>query len=257
MLVSGWEFSPDIYHDTQIKQAIGEQILLHSMGSLGTPLGFKTQRKGVLVQDITPDGETPAAIQSGSNTGALDWHTEDASLKYCCDYIGLFCLDNDSQTATRLVDLWNLELLADLLCELMKPQFVIAEDMPFDGELENPQALVTMYNGKFQFRVDPLFTHSTTTRGTNALAALMKKINENALDIRLSPGEMLIINNNLCAHAREEIVYRYPSARRHLQRLMVFRKAIPPQNLDLKRQVIVLKPNIQGDSDMFSTKTST
>jgi len=242
VLVTGLSFAQCLREDSNRLKVIGEQILYSTTRGLGTALGFESQRKGVLVQNITPDSKTSSRIQSGTNMESLDWHTEDASLKYCCDFLALFCLYNDSETATNIVDLWNCAIPADLLGELMKPQFIIKEDMPFDGELNNPQPLVTHYNRKFQFRIDPLFTTYANHTAKRAMDSMLNLMEQHSTQIRLRSGDLLILNNNLCAHGREKIVYNNPKDLRHLQRLMVFQKSIPPQNIDHENRVVRLKP---------------
>lgn len=218
---------------------IAEQMIVTLTSLLGQPLGFNTQRDGAVIQNIRPEVSSSNEDPSGTNTNSLAWHTEDAALKFNCDYIALICLRNDSGTSTFLSRLDELGLPDCTLDALKKPHFNINADGSYKTYQSNPHPILTYEEGQAIYRVDPEFTQPLNANAVGALSELLKAADRSKLDIVLEPGNLLIFDNNIFIHGRSKIDYADENQIRWLQRLMIFNRDIPsglidPHNLTIK-----------------------
>jgi L-asparagine oxygenase len=219
---------------------ISETMLIGATSAMGIPYGYRGQRHGRVIQDITPSRDTDENIQSGSNMNYLEWHTEDAGLKYNCDYVALYCLRNDPDTTTSLCNLRDQVFSEQTLSLLRQPLFHIEADAHYGTYLHNPQSLLSVENDIDVFRIDPLFTVCMTDLAKAAIRELVEIANRHKLDVTLKPGDLLVFDNRVCIHARNKIHYRHADELRWLQRVMLFEKTIPMELLDLETMNICL-----------------
>jgi L-asparagine oxygenase len=222
------------------KTWLSEALLICLTASLGRPLGYNTQRGGTVIQNIRPENLLRQHSASATTTGGLGWHTEDAALKYNCDYLALYCLKNDPKTKTFICRLDTLKLSRHISNTLSLAEYNIIPDGNYKTFVTNPQAIRSILNKQYVFRVDLEFTKCLTERSFRALRCLIEEADKSRIDFVLEPGDLLVIDNRKCIHGRTKIAYGSPDQLRWLQRLMIFRKRIPVELLNKNDLNIIL-----------------
>lgn len=209
-----------------------ELVLTLAMLLLGEPIAYADEKEGALIQDICP---VPGQENKQENTGStfLEFHTEDGFHPFKPDYIGLLCLRGDRdglcQTATASIRNVMHLLPSTALTLLRQPMFRLRISSSFGAADFTPET--TFYS-----RQVPVLTGSMAEPDMCIDFFLMEAMNEPcrwALDVlkealikvtfahRMEPGDLMIIDNRMAAHARTGFTPRYDGKDRWLQRMFV------------------------------------
>jgi L-asparagine oxygenase len=219
---------------------VAEGVLLGLSGLLGEAVGFTSEKQGRLIHDVVP---VPAGSTTQTNQGSsvfLNFHNDivyDPIGRYDLsnpDFLVLNCLrsDHDGQASTYYAD-------ARDVCRALDPQVLETLRCPL-FRLNAPGSYVRNFAGGTDVLSDavPLISgpaeapeicasangiHALTRAAQDALAQLQRACREVAHEVRLRPGQALLINNRKGLHARSAFTARYDGADRWLQRTYVRR----------------------------------
>jgi enduracididine beta-hydroxylase len=219
---------------------------------LGGLFGWATQQDGAIVHDIAPARGDEHSQVSSSSSELLWWHTEEAFHPLRCDYLGLICLRNPGQVATTFASVNGIELAPEIRKVLFDRRFVIRPDdshlarehdrslsVGKEGELllaarkridrmnKQPQRVALLY-GDFDspyLSVDPFYTDvpADDAQACQAYETLCGALERQLKEIRLSPGEILFVDNYRAVHGRKPFPARYDGTDRWLKRVNITR----------------------------------
>jgi len=151
----------------------------------------------------------------------LGWHTDDAHDTEPCRYIALLCLQGGD--AHTCISPYNPNLLEQSTRNILsQPLFTISSDESYriKSTLRTP-ILDKEKEGALLLRFDPYFTTCDAKEGQQALDTLAMTFNSNHESVCLKPGDFLVINNRIVAHARSSFTPDYSASDRWLQRLII------------------------------------
>ncbi|MFE9097042.1 DUF4350 domain-containing protein [Streptomyces sp. NPDC007264] len=215
---------------------LSELWLAGFASALGFPLAYLQEKHGLLFQNVAPTPHNAANLSSESSAILLDFHTETAFHPHMPDFLMLHCLRNDHEGVAKTImasvrmALPHLSL-ADR-CELFVPQFRTGVDFSFgsaNGVQGNGPTLPVLYGNPY----DPYMTFDLdlmvgdTPHAQQALEALRGAVNKVRRWVRLSPGDLLIVNNRRAVHARSEFPARFDGRDRWLQRVCLVSDPVP------------------------------
>lgn len=198
---------------------------------LGLPTGYHELRSGTLYHDVYP---SPGAHYLSSETSEtlLEFHTEMAYHRHQPQYVMLACsrADHDRTAATLVA---SVRKALPLLNERSRKQ-LLAEPMPcnvdvaFRGDdpegLRGPVASVQVLVGDPN---DPLLGYDrellapATPEAKHALAMLSTALDEVTEAVKLTPGDLIIIDNYRTTHARTPFTPRWDGIDRWLHRMYI------------------------------------
>jgi clavaminate synthase/L-asparagine oxygenase len=198
---------------------------------LGLPTGYRELRSGTVYHDVYP---SPNAHYLSSETSEtlLEFHTEMAYHQHQPQYVMLACsrADHERRAATLVASIRNALPLVDkesrerLLADPM-PCFL---DVAFRGDdpeqKRGPAARVQVLSGD---PADPLLGYDRellaphNAAASSALAALSKALDEVTEPVKLTPGDLLIVDNYRTTHARTPFTPRWDGKDRWLHRMYI------------------------------------
>ncbi|GHF25221.1 L-asparagine oxygenase [Streptomyces mashuensis] len=194
---------------------------------VGEPVCWQTLQGGRLFNDVLPIEGQEHAQTGHSSVNNLDFHVEDAFDDDRCDVLALLCLRNRDLTATTVA---TADQLVDVGAEdrelLSRPCFAILPDpehLKGSGTVDpSPVWRPVLFGGSRPYlRVDPAYT--TTAPGDDASARafsrLCRRLAGALVPVRLSPGDLLLIDNYRAVHGREPFRPRYDGTDRWLRKL--------------------------------------
>lgn len=228
---------------------ISECAILSIAVLLGEPVAYRAEKNGALVQDMYPVEAERDRPSNESSAAPLGFHTELAFSRSSPErpmhaaspdfvlLLGLRC-PHDRSATTSLADLRAVRrrLSPAHLAVLREPRYELIAPYSFtrDGDGSRPwSAPVALLHGP---ETNPSMAFDTacgvralSPEAEQALDALKHACQEPEVrtDVRLRTGELLMIDNNRCAHARSVFPASFDGGDRWLQRVYV-RRAIWP-----------------------------
>lgn len=223
---------------------VSERALLLVAVLLGEPVAYRDEKNGVLVQDIFPVRQLESTPSNEGSAAELGFHTEltfsreapDRPLHVTCpDFVlllGLRC-PADRAPATVTVEARAIceRLGEDQLGVLRAAQFQLHAPHSFtrDGGPRPWSHPVPLLRGTAEA---PTFAFDAAC-GVRALSpdadAVLDALREACADptiqtrVQLGEGDLLVIDNNRCAHSRTPFPARYDGSDRWLRRIYVRR----------------------------------
>lgn len=203
--------------------ARADAMLLLIASFLGYPVSQAGVDDGRLVRDISPMPGHETTQLGSSSAGELMWHNEDAYHPLRPDWICLLCLRNPDSTATSFVPISEVPIEEPARSLLFQPRFRIEPDSSNAASaamVEPPAVAVLSGDRRHPFvRLDPAFMIRDTADGEacDALETVIKAVDDNLRDVRLAPGEILIIDNLRSVHGRRSFTARYDGRDRWLR----------------------------------------
>jgi len=192
-------------------------------GQLGEPLCWSVWQDGHLINDILPVRGAEDEQTGLGSTAQLAFHVEEALYDDRCDYLLLHCLRNEDGIATTLSSVEDLDLAALDLEALFEPRYRIG-----DGNGPVRPALFGAPDSPY-LRLDPPYMAALhgDARGARALASLCEQLADNAVDVVLDSGDVLVIDNFRAVHGRQPFRARYDGTDRWLRRCTTARDLRP------------------------------
>lgn len=198
---------------------------------LGLPTGYRELRSGSLYHDVYP---SPGAHHLSSETSEtqLEFHTEMAYHLHQPQYVMLACsrADHDRQAATlvasvrKALPLVSAEHRRQLLTEPVPCYLDVAFRGDDPEQKRGPASLLYVLHGDPD---DPMLGYDRellapeTPEATAAVQALSDALDQVTEPIKLTPGDLVIIDNYRTTHARTPFSPRWDGKDRWLHRLYI------------------------------------
>ncbi|MCQ4311385.1 TauD/TfdA family dioxygenase [Pseudomonas stutzeri] len=204
-----------------------ERLLLQATALLGEPIGYVQESSGCIVNNCFPQQTQSRAATSDSFDTELDLHTENAFHSIQPDYLLLLCLRQDP-AAEAITYIASVDRILDCL-DHEQQAFFLNEPYNFlsdYGATEKNQRIdinkhqTVLYGDPDApfFRFDPQFMIAYSDRAQSALDKLRAIAWEAVEPVRLTRGDLLIIDNRRTAHARSPFTARFDGSDRWMQR---------------------------------------
>jgi len=204
-----------------------ERLLLQATALLGEPIGYVQESGGCIVNNCFPQQAQSRAATSDSFDTELDLHTENAFHSIQPDYLLLLCLRQDP-AAEAITYIASVDRTLDCL-DHEQQAFFLNEPSNFlsdYGATEKNQRIdinkhqTVLYGDPDApfFRFDPQFMIAYSDRAQSALDKLRAIAWEAVEPVRLTRGDLLIIDNRRTAHARSPFTARFDGSDRWMQR---------------------------------------
>lgn len=209
------------------KDLSSDFLLLAVAHTLGYPMGYAAESKGLLTPHIVPTpGESYRQVSTSSEVD-LVFHTEGSYAHHKPRYLLLLCLRGDPEAATTLAPVAHIlpRLDAHTRQVLSQPRFRIAVDetyvQPGERRLTPPLAALTGDPADPRIVFDADLMEGTDDEAHHAFLRLCDAAAASRLDVVLSAGQMLVIDNHRTAHGRSAFTPRFDGTDRWMQRCFV------------------------------------
>lgn len=204
-----------------------ERLLLQATALLGEPIGYVQESGGAIVNNFFPQQMQSRAATSDSFDTELDLHTENAFHAIQPDYLLLLCLRQDP-AAEAITYIASVDRILERL-SYEQQAFLLNEPYNFFSDYGASEKNQRIDINKHQtvlygdpdapfFRFDPHFMVAYSERAQRALDTLRGVAWEVVEPVRLSRGDLLIIDNRRTAHARSPFTAHFDGNDRWMQR---------------------------------------
>ncbi|MFI5793019.1 TauD/TfdA family dioxygenase [Streptomyces sp. NPDC051677] len=208
--------------------ALHDVVLLLLSTVMGTPLAWEGQQEGRFVHNIVPSPGHEEEQTGASSDVLLSPHTEDAFHPGRAHLLVLGCLRNPDSVATTAASIRHTRLDADDLESLGRPVLPIlpddayAEAQGYDGA---PPPVPTIWQSPDgpTLRFDPAYTplDEAPEEYRAAYGRLEAELARVSVAVALTPGDVLVVDNDLVVHGRVPFKARYDGTDRWLKRSSV------------------------------------
>ncbi|MER5599424.1 TauD/TfdA family dioxygenase [Streptomyces sp. NPDC002265] len=196
--------------------------------TLGAVFGWADQQDGRLVHNILPSKGCEDMQIGASSVVPLAWHTEDGFHPERADFLLLACVRNPDGVGSRLASIRDVALDPADLARLREPSVTIEPDDSY-GDHGAPRmpshGMATVWDGPdgLCVRYDPSYTRFLTEEKEviRSLERLGDAFEECGAVISMSPGDLLVIDNDVMVHGRVSFRPRYDGTDRWLKRVLV------------------------------------
>ncbi|GHC54727.1 TauD/TfdA family dioxygenase [Streptomyces cinnamoneus] len=205
---------------------------------MGNPLAWEGQQNGRFVHTIVPSAGHEQAQTGAGSTVLLSPHTEDAFHPARAHLLMLACMRNHDRIATTAASIRRVRLDEAAVDELTRPVLPILPDDAYFGAREHtgpaPRVPALWRTGDgLALRFDPAYTplDEATPAYAAAYGRLAAELARVSVAVRLAPGEVLVVDNDLVVHGRVPFTPRYDGTDRWLKRALVHvpgRRTRPP-----------------------------
>jgi hypothetical protein len=243
LLVRGLPLDPDLpptpadpHRPTGTAPGLSELWLAAFASALGSPFAYQQEQSGALYQNVIPTPGNATNISSESSAIELGFHTEMGFHPYPPDYVLLLCLrpdhDRAAKTITSSVRMTLPELTLRERAILFEPLYRPGIDYSFgspNGKKGNGPAVPVLYGDPYDpcMNFDFDLMVGLSDEADAAVRALRAATNRARRWVKLSAGDLLIIDNRRAAHARSAFTARYDGQDRWLRRMCVMRDLVP------------------------------
>ena len=221
--------TPAVPGSVQRQATVPAALLTMLACGLGEPLAYQAEKSGALVQDVVP---VPGQETFHGNAGSapLSFHTENGFHPHPPDYVVFLCLraDHDGTAGMRVAGIRQaLPLLSPAGRQvLFAPEFITTPPPSFGphaagGVEAEPRPVLSGAVEDPDIRMAQLVTTPLTPRAAAALAEFGRACEATARTLRLTPGDLVVIDNRVTVHGRTAFHPRYDGADRWLQRTYV------------------------------------
>lgn len=216
-----------------------ELTLLAVARRLGQPVGYAPEHGGRIVQNIVPVQASADLQMSTSSRSNLMFHTETAFHPHRPRYLALFCLRGNAEAHTTMASVFDIvaELPDSMVAAMFEPRFRTAVDASFrtaagdandapTSDLPTHSLLSgTLAEPTFVFDAD--LTTGTDPEAVDVVAAIIEAIGQVQTSVVLTPGDLLVIDNNLAVHGRSPFTASFDGTDRWLQRAFIVSDLAP------------------------------
>lgn len=229
------------------KTFVSEGVLLGIAAILGAPFGFSREKNGALIHMICPESGKEQSQSSIGSKSDLKFHTENAYLDFRPQFIILIGLraDHDQQAQTTFIDARKLlSVLNTQQRDLLKQPFYqckVGESFQATAEswsrarpiLQGDEQTAELLLYEIAMRVDPNLPVAIQQKANLALQQLYTHLKSDSPLIeshRITPGDVLIINNRAAIHGRTaftpQVTNSYNTTNRWLERVYITKAAM-------------------------------
>jgi hypothetical protein len=200
--------------------------------AFGEPVGYQLERGGQILQDLFPTPNNAGKQSSESSAVFLAFHTEVAFHPHMPDYVLLYGLRQDPAREARTM-FASVRRFLPLLTPadretLFAKHFRTGIDYSF-GNTTGARGTGPLMPVLYGDRDDPFMRYDLdlmvgeTPAARRVLAVLGDVIHEARQEVALEPGNLLVIDNRRCVHARSVFRADFDGRDRWLQRASVVR----------------------------------
>ncbi|WP_063052560.1 TauD/TfdA family dioxygenase [Nocardia arthritidis] len=204
-------------------------VMLLLARSAGEPFGWQGQQGGRLVNNIVPAAGHEYEQSGASSEVLLSPHTEDAFHPQRAHILMLGCLRNPDSVGTTVSSVRRIELSTEQRALLSTPALPILPDVSYGDGHENysAAAIPTLWSAagpdRQTLRYDPAYTplaeaDAEYRAAYEQLAAELERV---CVTATLSPGELLLVDNDVAVHGRVPFTARYDGTDRWLKRVNI------------------------------------
>ncbi|MEW2080262.1 TauD/TfdA family dioxygenase [Streptomyces sp. NPDC005283] len=219
---SGWATAGD-------SGAVHDIALLLLATVMGNPIAWEGQQDGRFVHNIVPSPGHERAQTGASSTVLLSPHTEDAFHPGRAHLLMLGCMRNHDNIATTAASIRRTRLADEDFDILTRPALPILPDDAYaeaQGYADQaPPAVPTLFATEegMTLRFDPAYTPVEDADETYRAAyrRLEAELSRVSVAVSLSPGEVLVVDNDLVVHGRVPFEARYDGTDRWLKRASI------------------------------------
>jgi hypothetical protein len=208
--------------------AVYDVVLLLLSTVMGTPIAWEGQQDGRFVHNIVPSPGHEVEQTGASSSVLLSPHTEDAFHPGRAHLLVLGCMRNPDSVATTAAGIRQAELSDEDVELLSRPVLPILPDDAYEeaqGYEGEPPAVPTLWESDegLTLRFDPAYTplEQAPEDHRAAYARLEDELARVSVAVTLSPGEVLVVDNDLVVHGRVPFQARYDGSDRWLKRSSV------------------------------------
>lgn len=203
-------------------------VLAIIASTVGRPFGWLGQQDGRITTDLVPTrGQENQQVGASSNT-TLTLHTEDAFHPRRATHFALFGLRNPKNVGTTLAPIDEAWHLLDKNSQriLTGDGAIITPDSSYGNyEYTAPIAMTSVWksDAHLGMRFDPAYTdkNSGTRQWWEAFEKLQRALHAVTYTVPIKPGQMVIINNDKCAHGRVPFLANYDGTDRWMLRINI------------------------------------
>jgi L-asparagine oxygenase len=205
-----------------------QALSLAVLGTIATPFAYRTQQGGRLFNNIAPSAESLDRPNIGTGSKEpFGWHTEDAFIATPPSYLQLTCMRNPDGVGAWLSGIGPTDL-EDTTLKLLREHVFVVGTNPAQSSWGVVDAGPILYGSHHQpsLRFNAVNTDlsSGATGGHGrAIARLEEVLERNAVEVKASPGDLLLVNNCRTRHARSSFDARFDGGDRWLQRVVGYR----------------------------------
>ncbi|CAL9587013.1 TauD/TfdA family dioxygenase [Streptomyces sp. enrichment culture] len=208
--------------------ALHDVVLLLLSAAMGEPIAWAGQQEGRFVHNIVPSPGHEQEQTGASSSVLLSPHTEDAFHPQRAHLLLLSCMRNHDAVATTAASVRRIELSdadRDLLGRPVLPILpddAYAEAQSYQGEAPAVPTVFESEEGP-TLRFDPAYTplEQAPEDHRAAYRRLEEELERVSVAVSLTPGEVLVVDNDLVVHGRVPFQARYDGTDRWLKRSSV------------------------------------
>jgi len=215
------------------KYKIGETTILSKIqailvSAIGDMIAYEAEGNGHLFQDVVPLKSMETEQTSlGSNT-ELEIHTEQAFSKLRPDILSLACLRGDPNAYTHIFPV--TEIIKNTTKEeqqtLREPFWYTGVDLSFklnnndfiEGDIRGPMPIISGTEDDPKLVFDQDLMSSPDPRAKELITRIINLYYQYKLRHNLTPGEIILVDNNRAVHGRSAFSPKYDGKDRFLIR---------------------------------------
>ncbi|MGP4003426.1 TauD/TfdA family dioxygenase [Streptomyces sp. 8N706] len=208
--------------------AVWDVTLLLLATVMGRPIAWEGQQDGRFVHNIVPSPGHEQEQTGASSTVLLSPHTEDAFHPGRAHLLMLGCMRNHDNIATTAASVRRTALSAEDIALLSRPELPILPDDSYEeaqASTEEPPQVPTLWESEdgLTMRFDPAYTpvDRAPAEYRAAYARLEDELARVSVAVSLSPGDVLVVDNDVVVHGRVPFRARYDGTDRWLKRASV------------------------------------
>lgn len=219
--------TPSNYVELNDNFKLNRAQILHGLYGclLGEPIGFSSQRKGSLYNNIIPLKEYEDVKNSSSGFKyEFGFHVEDAFHPARPDYLGLVCMRNEECAKTIVSCIDGIDLPEDMRDILFEYRYVNKHNVIHDttGIINEEKQEIFFGNKLYPYlriNIATLNIEDYSEEEQVAIKKVVEHLNLNKVSVVLEPGDCVYIDNFRCVHARDPYNPDFGNNARWLSRL--------------------------------------
>lgn len=213
-------------HARDAKAGNVQNFLLAMYGDLlGEVFSWYGQQEGSLVHDLVPTYEDREEQLGSGSQSALLWHSEDAFHPCRADFVLLYSMRAKKDAKSTLSWLAEEILPVETIATLMEDKYEFQPDTSYSdyAAFENrPVALLYGPRNSPYLRADSVYYNMPSgERERQALSELYAAIDAALIEIEMSSGDTLVLNNRRVVHGRSKFQAQYDGDDRWVKRINI------------------------------------
>ncbi|MEV5011811.1 TauD/TfdA family dioxygenase [Streptomyces sp. NPDC056159] len=209
--------------------ALYDVALLLLATVMGNPIAWEGQQNGRFVHNIVPSPGHETKQTGASSTVLLSPHTEDAFHPGRAHLLMLGCMRNHDNIATIAASIGKIGLADADIDQLTRAVLPILPDdayeaaQNFTDQAPPPVPALFATDEGMTLRYDPAYTplDDADEEYRAAYGRLSDELTRVSVAVSLSPGEVLVVDNDLVVHGRVPFQAHYDGTDRWLKRASV------------------------------------